>query len=459
MTPARETTFGEVMAGPARLATGERVPLRLDLAVTSPGVLTLWGDTTAELTGRVTLPGLVDDPAATGTLEIAPLRRRRLRYRLTMRALDGRVLRLDGWKSIRLLRPVHTMTTLPATLYDADDTVLGEAVLRFDLRTLPRFLASFRLRRRPAPVTAGDGLWSSRWRGQAGRLEVWYATLTDPGSGTGAWLHQEIVAPADGATPYQHGWVAAFPPGEEPLVRRVGRTPVAPARDGDPLAPTWRPDALAGASGDAAWELTARGAGPALHTFPLWSWRRELLPAAHLVATPGARYDGTIRIGGREFTFAGAPGAASRIHGHGNAQRWAWLHADLDDDTVLEIVTAVSTRPLLRRLPPLTFLRLRTREGDWPARASLFAAARLHSTIGLPTWAVSGRVGGRRIHVRVDMDPAATVTLDYAEPHGDRVVCRNSERADVTVEVQDRSGAVRRWALAGTAHAEVGGRE
>jgi hypothetical protein len=53
--------------------------------------------------------------------------------------------------------------------------------------------------------------------------------------------------------------------------------------------------------------------------------------------------------------------------------------------------------------------------------------------------------------------------LEYAEPRGDRVVCRNSERASVVVTVQHRRGrrwqTERSWRLDGTAHAEVGGRE
>ncbi len=48
-----------------------------------------------------------------------------------------------------------------------------------------------------------------RWRGKAGRLEVWYATLSDPRTGAGLWIHCETVAPVQGA-PYAHGWVTRF---------------------------------------------------------------------------------------------------------------------------------------------------------------------------------------------------------------------------------------------------------
>ena len=65
-------------------------------------------------------------------------------------------------------------------------------------------------------------------RPRPGRLEVWYDSVTDPVSGTGFWLHHELVSPTDGSAPYTHGWVAAFPPGEAPLLQRFGPGPLLP---------------------------------------------------------------------------------------------------------------------------------------------------------------------------------------------------------------------------------------
>lgn len=158
--PARVTTFSEVMAGPARLRASDRQRrLRLELDVVAPGLLKLWADTEAAMTGRAFLDGVVDDPAAIGTMHIAPIRRRRLRYQLTFQATDGQPLRLDGWKSVSFLRPLRSMTTLPVTVYAADGSVFGEALLKFDLRDMPRFLGSFRYRRaaRPQPAEMARG--------------------------------------------------------------------------------------------------------------------------------------------------------------------------------------------------------------------------------------------------------------------------------------------------------------
>ena len=49
--------------------------------------------------------------------------------------------------------------------------------------------------------------WARRWRGQPGRLEVWYATMTDRETGTGVWVHGETVAPTkdQGGPVISHG--------------------------------------------------------------------------------------------------------------------------------------------------------------------------------------------------------------------------------------------------------------
>lgn len=461
----RGTTFRETMLGTVRLDGEDRARrVRLDLRVAADRVLRPFATTPARANGRLRISGLADDPHTQGELEISPLARRRIRYRLSFTA-DGRRLTLDGWKSVTPRRPLTSMTVLPFTLYE-DGTRAGTGTLRFPLTTgLAPFLASFRFPRREN----ADALTSPRWNGEPGRTEVWYTTLTDPATGTGLWLHHELTAPADGSPPYAHGWAAAFPARGPVRHARFGPAPWDRPGEGFTAAgASATPGRLTGSADTFRWDLTERATDEPLFTFPRWSWRRPLLPAAQILPAARAVYDGTFSYDGTTLTLDGAPGGSARIYGHGNARRWAWLHADLGGGDVLEVVAAVSMRPVLRRLPPLVFLRLRRGGGTWPRRVERGAIGwaglcRFRADVGLPTWTVTGRAGLRRIRVEVTQPADRTLALDYTDPDGAPAVCRNSERADAHVLLERwwwpggwRTEA--EWHLDGTAHAEVGTR-
>ncbi|MFF3322442.1 hypothetical protein [Streptomyces sp. NPDC002889] len=462
----RGTEFTETMTGSVRLAgESETRPMRLDLAVRAEELMLPHRTTDGRLTGRVRVAGWADDPDAEGELEISPLARRRIRYRLDFTAQGHRYC-LDGWKSVSALRSLESLTVLPFMLRDGGEEA-GRGTLRFPVASaLLPFLASFRFPRiQDAKDT--DRHLTPRWNGAPGRTEVWYTTLTDPATRTGLWLHHELTAPADGSPAYAHGWVALFPP-EGPVEHaRFGPEPwkADPTgfRSGGVEA---GPGRLRGSAGTFDWALTERPEGEPLFTFPRWSWRRPLLPAAQILPAARAAYTGTVKHPGGELRVDGAPGASARIYGHGNARRWAWLHADLGGGDVLEIVAAVSMRPGLDRLPPLTFLRLRRNGRTWPRRAERAAVGwaglgRFRARIGLPVWTVTGTAGLRRIRVEVTQPEERTLALDYTDPDGGAAVCRNSESADARVLLERWWGRWRteaEWFLDGCAHAEVGDR-
>lgn len=298
-----------------------------------------------------------------------------------------------------------------------------------------------------------------RWAGAPGRLEVWYDTVTDPATGTALWLHHELVAPTDGEAAYAHGWAAVFAPDEAPRWERFGPEPVRPGTGfaaGDVRA---EPGTRAGRAGNLGWDLSYRDSSLPLYTFPAATWRREILPAAQIVPSPRATFDGTVRVGERTMTLDRAIGAAARIYGHGNAARWAWLHADLGDGDVLEVVAAVPHRPGLDRLPALPLVQLRTGGRDWPT-LPLLGAARFRCTPTLPRWSLSGRVGDRRLRVDVTQPAERCVTVPYRDPDGSTATCTNTERADAVVVLERRRSGrwatEREWRLDATAHAEVG---
>jgi hypothetical protein len=286
-------------------------------------------------------------------------------------------------------------------------------------------------------------------------MEVWYATFTEPATGTGGWVHCEVAAPAGGGPAHGHGWVALFPPGRPPMVERFGPGPPTrrPDRWFDAAGAVMGPGVLSGPG----WDVRFDGGGPPLWTFPAWAWDREVLPGAQVVPEPTTRFHGWAEVAGERVELRGAPGAVAHIYGHGNAERWGWLHADLGDGDVLEVVTAVSRRPGLRRLPPLALVQLRLDGRDWPAEP-LAAAPLFRTRLGLPEWSVRGAVGRRRLEVDVRVPPEASVVLDYADPDGAPARCTNSERADAVVRLRD-GGEVREWRLEGSAHAEVGTRD
>jgi hypothetical protein len=239
-----------------------------------------------------------------------------------------------------------------------------------------------------------------------------------------------------------------FPAAASPVLGRFGPEPWRDGagawfRCGDVSVDELR---LRGRAGSIRWDLTRAGGGEPLFTFPRAAWERELLPAAQVVPEPSARVTGLVGVGDRELRLDGAPGAVARIYGHGNAERWAWLHADLGDGDVLEIVAAVARRPGLRLLPPLALVQLRVGGKDWPPNP-LVAAPRFRARLGTATWSVRGA----GLEVRVTIPPPEAVVVGYVDPDGSSATCTNSERASADVRWRDR-----RWVLDGTAHAEAG---
>jgi hypothetical protein len=292
-----------------------------------------------------------------------------------------------------------------------------------------------------------------RWRGQRHRLEVWYATFTDAATGDGYWLHHEVVAPTDpAARPYAHGWLSVFPADGAPTTERFGPAPPGDTGwfdAGDVLVD-------AGVLRSSHWDLTFSDETQPLYTFPRTAWERELLPAAQIVPFPCARFRG--QVCGR--TIIDGRGGLARIYGHGNAERWAWLHADLGGGDVLEIVAAAPRRRGPLALRPLPVVRMRVGGEDWPSQP-LLPAVIGRARVDLPRWTASVRTRRRRLSASVVVPPERSVALTYVDPDGATATCTNSERAsaEVTLEAYDGGWRTERhWTLDGTAHAEVGTR-
>src|SRR6185312_14077982 len=93
-------------------------------------------------------------------------------------------------------------------------------------------------------------------------------------------------------------------------------------------------------------------------------------------------------------------------------------------------------------------------DGSMPTLATATSSRRSprsRTTLDVAHWQLQGRIGGRRVLIRIDQPTEKCVSLQYTDPDGGRAVCTNTEQADVHIEIDDRQ-----WSVLGTGHAEVG---
>jgi hypothetical protein len=140
-------SFHEVMEGTLE-QTGERFdrPFRFAFDVTFPRALEVLSSAVGRAVGRVRIDGIAKDAPAEGTLELAPLGKRRIVYEFGFHGDDGRSYRFEGKKTIRGLTFSRGWTDLPGELRAEGGTLIGTARLRFSMqRHLRGLLGSFRL--------------------------------------------------------------------------------------------------------------------------------------------------------------------------------------------------------------------------------------------------------------------------------------------------------------------------
>jgi len=102
-------------------------------------------DRVAQIQGAIEVEGLASHRPARGTMLMDPILGRTVGYELSFTDDEGKRYRLSGRKSVRFLEFVKTMTFLPAEIFDERGERVGEAKLRFDVRSdLYRFLRSFK---------------------------------------------------------------------------------------------------------------------------------------------------------------------------------------------------------------------------------------------------------------------------------------------------------------------------
>ncbi len=140
--------FHETMRGSYYLlaAPTEERAIEFSIAVESSGLRAFAKTREARIRGEVTVEGFAEATLLDGTLGFH-LEENRLRYEFTFRNHEGGVMRVRGQKDLWWLSPFLSVSTLPITLYDAEEREIGRGVVRFDLRAdTTKLLKSFRLR-------------------------------------------------------------------------------------------------------------------------------------------------------------------------------------------------------------------------------------------------------------------------------------------------------------------------
>lgn len=135
-----KVTFRETMSG----TTDDGRRFTFTVEVEAPRASSLALSEMLRVTGFAELEGLATHAPIDGTLVIGLPWRPSLEYELAMHADDGAIWRFSGKKSVALLHPVKTMTTLPGVLYRDGAEVMG-CRLHFALGELPSLVASVRL--------------------------------------------------------------------------------------------------------------------------------------------------------------------------------------------------------------------------------------------------------------------------------------------------------------------------
>lgn len=319
-----------------------------------------------------------------------------------------------------------------------------------------------------------------RWDGaRRGHYEVWYVTLNHRPSQTGYWIRYTMESPLEGhGEPYAQLWFACFDGADAANTFAINKKfPIDAMRAtaqpfsiciGDAkLAHDSARGALSGDGHDVAWDLAWIPAAETHHHLPKVMYDKGGRGDT-TVLSPNLNVSlrGTIRVDGKTFELDGEPGGQTHLWGRKHAHSWAWGHCNAFEnhpEAALETLT-VRLKKRGRVLPPMTVtcLYLNGRE---------YRFTEFHHTLlnrgqyGTGTYTFRARNRRTWIEGVYTCAPEDMVVATYEDPDGELSYCANTEVADLTVSVFERSGFRGRWRRVAelnapkAGHFEVGGRE
>jgi hypothetical protein len=307
--------------------------------------------------------------------------------------------------------------------------------------------------------------WNAlQWQGHPGHYEVYYLTLTDPGTGVGLWIRYTMVSPLpdtgeqptcslwfmamDPSDPSQNvGEKVSFPVSElsaqaEPFTLRIGDST---------LTDLGMAGSLERDGKRAAWDLHWQPSLPAYgHVHPA-------LRAARLAKTilflphPDLEISGRIEIDGREIEIQGARGGQAHLWGAKHASRWAWAHCN--------DLTGADGRPCRgafvdgvsvyvprfgRELGPNTPVVARVGGRDLLSTSPL-AVGTNDSKFELTSWRFEAKAHRRKLIGEVTARKQDLVGVTYHDPDGELAYCYNTEVASMRLELFERAALLGSW--------------
>jgi hypothetical protein len=128
--------YRETLRGTYHLLSAplDDLAMELTVEVKTKGIRSFLRDRMADIEGEITLENLAERKPLSGTLAFKLLDERRLPYSFSFTGEDGKIYRMRGQRALSIVAPAESITTLPATLYDAADREIGRGMVRFDVR-------------------------------------------------------------------------------------------------------------------------------------------------------------------------------------------------------------------------------------------------------------------------------------------------------------------------------------
>lgn len=307
------------------------------------------------------------------------------------------------------------------------------------------------------------------WRGERGRYEVWFLTMSAADGRSGYWIRYTIRAPTRGE-PEARVWFARFDRDDPTRTFGVNdpadREPLEPAgvdgfgiRMGDSLLGEGvAKGRILGGGHDVAWDLAFQAGDATYRLLPEPFYRGSFAPTKPYTPNPDVRIHGAVEIDGETLALSDAPGQQGHLFGSRHAERWAWAFCNgfTEGDAVFQAISAQGRRgPFLT--PLLTFAGLRT-GGEW---LRFWGTARRNPwTLG--SWRLDLRSRGHRLTGEVRAEHKEMIRVRYEDPDGSERWCHNSEIATSRFVLSVRSGSAwrpaRELASEGTTHAEWAGK-